>query len=90
LNHIASLTVKLAACIKGACVAGAGSATVLGLGFGADKLLEEGGYSPVFKKTMGNALDKALSCLGYQGNSEYLELQKKCLRLNKELKTLKS
>ena len=34
LDHIASLTLKLATCIKGACVAGGAGATVLGLGFG--------------------------------------------------------
>jgi hypothetical protein len=40
IDQIASLTIKLAACIKGACVAGGASATILGLGFCADKLLE--------------------------------------------------
>jgi len=50
LDQIASLTIKLAACLKGACVAGGASATVMGLGFGADKLLEEAGYAPFFKK----------------------------------------
>lgn len=53
LNQVAYLTVKLAACIKGGCVGGAATATVLCLGFGADKLLEEGGYPPIFKKTVG-------------------------------------
>ena len=38
LDQIASL--KLATCIKGGCVAGAGTATIFALGFGADKFLE--------------------------------------------------
>ena len=88
LNEVASLTAKLAACIKGACVAGAGSATILGLGFGADKLLEEGGYSPVFKKTVGKGLGKILSSLGFQGNSEYLELQGKILEIKQKTKNI--
>lgn len=60
LDHIASLSFKLAACIKGACVAGAVSATALGLGFGADKLLEEGGYLPVFKRSIGKQLGNCI------------------------------
>lgn len=77
LDHLASLTFKLAACIKGACVVGAGSATVLGLGFGADKLLEEGGYPPVFNRSVGKQLGNVLSSLGYSSNTEYLELKNK-------------
>ena len=38
----------MATCIKGACVAVGASATVLGLGFGADKLLEKAGHTPFF------------------------------------------
>jgi 6-phosphofructokinase len=57
------------------------SATVMGLGFGADKLLEEAGYVPFFKKTMGNQLGKILTNLGYQGNNEYIELQKRMLEV---------
>lgn len=53
MNKVAYLTVKLAACIKGACVGGAATTTILGLGFGVDKLLEEGGLSHIFKKTVG-------------------------------------
>ncbi len=53
MNQVAYLTVKLATCIKGACVGGAATATVSGLGFGADKLLKEGVYAPIFKKTGG-------------------------------------
>ena len=79
LDHIASLSFKLAACIKGACVAGGASATILGLGFGADKLLEEAGYAPVFKKTIGNQLGKILTSFGYNSNQEYLELQRRML-----------
>ena len=77
LDHIASLTVKLAACLKGACVTGGASATVLGLGFGADKLLEEAGYAPFFKKAVGGQLGKILTNLGFNSNNEYLELQKR-------------
>jgi hypothetical protein len=72
IDHIASLTLKLATCIKGACVAGGAGATVLGLGFGADKLLEEAGHPPFFKKAIGNQLNNILSGLGYTGNTEYL------------------
>ena len=79
MNQVAYLTVKLATCIKGACVSGAATATVLGLGFGADKLLEQGGYPPVFKKTVGSGLGKALSTMGYSPNSEYNELKSKML-----------
>lgn len=88
LNPLASLTVKLATCFKGGCVVGAGSVTILGLGFGADKLLEQGGYSPVFKKTIGKGLGNALSYLGYQGNSEYLELQKRMLEIKEKTKNI--
>jgi len=88
LDQTASLTVKLAACIKGACVAGGASATIMGLGFGADKLLEEAGYTPFFKKTLGNQLGKILTNLGYQGNNEYLELQKRMLEIKQRTKNI--
>lgn len=78
----------MAACIKGACVVGAGSATVLGLGFGADKLLEEGGYPPVFKRSVGKQLGNVLSSLGYSSNTEYLELQNKILEIKKASKSI--
>lgn len=81
IDQIGYLALKLAACIKGACVAGAGTATVLGLGFGVDKLLEQGGYPPVFKKALGNQLGKALHGIGYEGNPEYLELKNKILEI---------
>lgn len=45
---------RLTACVKGACVAGIGTATVLALGFGIEKLLEKQGYPPVFKQTVKN------------------------------------
>jgi hypothetical protein len=88
LNSVASLTVKLATCIKGACVGGAGAATVLGLGFGADKLLEEGGYSPIFKKTVGKQLSNILSGLGFSPNNEYIELQDKILEVKQRTKNI--
>jgi hypothetical protein len=50
IDHIASMALKLATCIKGACVAGGAGATVLG--FGADKLLEEAGHPPFLKKLL--------------------------------------
>ena len=81
LDEVASLTFKLAACIKGACVTGGASATVLGLGFGADKLLEEAGSAPFFKKAVGNQLGNILASFGYQGNNEYLELQRRMLEV---------
>jgi len=40
LDPMSSLTFKLASCIKVACVVWGASASILGLGFGADKLLE--------------------------------------------------
>lgn len=61
LDHVATLTIKLAACIKGACVAGSATATFLGLGFGADKLLQQAGHPPVFQKAVGNQLGNILS-----------------------------
>lgn len=88
LDHIASLTLKLATCIKGACVAGGAGATVLGLGFGADKLLEEAGYSPIFKKTVGNQIGIILSRLGYESNLEYIELQNRMLEIKKRSKNI--
>lgn len=88
LDHLASLTLKLAACIKGACVAGGASATVLGLGFGADKLLEEGGYAPFFKKAVGKQLGNVLTSLGYTGDSEYLELQKRMLEVKSRTRNI--
>jgi uncharacterized protein (DUF2267 family) len=89
LDHIASLTFKLATCIKGACVAGGASATVLGLGFGADKLLEEAGYTPMFRRTIGSHVGNILSHFGYEGNKDYLELQKRVLEIEKRTKSIK-
>ena len=86
IDHIASLTLKLATCIKGACVAGGAGATVLGLG--ADKLLEEAGYPPFFKKAVGNQLSNILSGLSYTGNAEYLELQKIMLDIKQKAKNI--
>ena len=88
LNQVAYLTVKLATCIKGACVGGAATATVLGLGFGADKLLEEGGYPPIFKKTVGKELGKALSAIGYSPNSELNELKSRMLEVKQRSQTI--
>lgn len=95
IDYIASLTLKLATCIKGACVAGGAGATVLGfgatvlgLGFGADKLLEEAGYPPFFKKAVGNQLSNILSGLGYTGNAEYLELKKIMLDIKQKAKNI--
>jgi hypothetical protein len=89
LDHIASLTLKLATCIKGACLAGGVSATVLGLGFGADKSLEEAGYTPVFKITIGKQLGNILYYLGYEGNKDYIDLQKRVLEVEKRTKNIK-
>jgi hypothetical protein len=88
LDQIASLTVKFAACIKGACVTGGATATVLGLGFGADKLLEEAGHAPFFKKAVGNQLGKILTNLGYNGNNEYIELQKRMLEIKQRTRNI--
>lgn len=88
IDLIASLTLILATCIKGACVAGGVGATVLGLGFGADMLLEEAGYPPFFKKAVGNQLSNILSGLGYTGNAEYLELQKRMLDIKQKAKNI--
>ena len=88
LDRVASLTVKLGMCVKGVCAGGAGSATVLGLGFGADKLLEEAGYTPFFKKTLGKGLGNILSTMGYKNNSEYLELQKNMEQVRNRVKNI--
>lgn len=88
IDHVASLAFKLAACAKGVCVAGGASATVLGLGFGVDKLLEEAGHAPFFKKILGNQLGNILSSLGYSGNSEYIELQKRMLEVKQRAKNI--
>ena len=88
VDHIASLTLKLATCIKGACVAGGASATVLGLGFGADKLLEEAGHPPVFKKAVGNKLGNILSSMGYIGDSKYIELQRTMSEVKEKTKNI--
>lgn len=88
LDQVASLTLKLATCIKGGCVAGAGTATIFGLGFGADKLLEEAGYSPVFKKAVGKQLGNILSSMGYQNNNEYSELKNKILEIRQRTKNI--
>jgi hypothetical protein len=79
----------LATCIKGACVTGGASATVLGLGFSADKLLEEAGYSPLFKRAVGKQIGKILYNLGYKSNTEYIELKKKMLEIEKITKNIK-
>jgi len=89
VDHIVSLTLKLATCIKGACVAGGAGATVLGLGFGADKLLEQAGYTPVFTRIVGNQVGNILHHLGYEGNKEYLELQKRMLEIERRTKNIK-
>ena len=88
LDSIASLTLKLAACIKGVCVAGGAGATVLGLGFGVDKLLEEAGHAPVFKKAVANQFGNILYSLGYRGNSEYLELQRQMLEVRNRARNI--
>jgi len=88
LDHLASLTLKLATCVKGACVTGGATATIMGLGFGADKLLEEAGYIPFFKKAVGKQLGNILSGLGYTGDSEYLELQKRILEVKSRTKNI--
>ena len=88
LDQIASFAFKLAACVKGACVAGGASATVLGLGFGADNLLEQSGHPPIFKKAVGNNLGKVLSSLGFDGNSNYLELQKQIQEVSEKTKNI--
>jgi hypothetical protein len=76
-------------CVKGVCVAGSGGATILGLGFGVDKLLEEGGYTPLFKRTIGNQVGNLLSYLGYETNAEHIELQKKIHEIEKRTKNIK-
>lgn len=88
LDHIASLAFKLAVCVKGACVAGGASATVLGLGLGVDKLLEESGNPPVFKKTVGKGLGNFLSAMGIKGNNEYIELQKQISEVKQKTKDI--
>ena len=72
LDHVANLTVKSDSCIKGACVAGGATATILGLGFGADKLLQQAGHPRVFQKAVCNQLGNILFRLGYTGSNEYL------------------
>ncbi len=69
-------------------MAGAGTATVFGLVFGADKLLEEAGYSPVFKRAVGKQLGNVLSTRGYQGNSEYTELKNKILEIRQRISNI--
>lgn len=87
LDHVATLTIKLAVCIKGACVAGIAIATILGLGFGADKLLQQAGHPSVFQKVVGNQLGNILFRLGYKGHSKYLELKKKMFEVKVTQKT---
>jgi len=88
LDQVATLAVKLAACIKGICVTGGASATVLGLGFGADKLLEEAGYTPFFKKAVGNHLGRLLSSLGYVGDNEYIEIKRRMLEIKSRARNI--
>ena len=88
IDNVATLALKLAACIKGACVAGGASATILGLGFGLDKLLEEAGYAPFFKKAVGNKLGQILDNLGYSSNSEFLDLQNRIYEIKKRVRNI--
>ncbi len=59
-----------------------------GLGFGADKLLDEAGYPPVFKKAIGNQFGKALLAMAYNGNNEYIELKNKMLEIKEKTKNI--
>lgn len=88
LDRLASLTLNLAACLKGGCVVGAAGATVFGLGFATDNLLEEAGYAPVFKKALGNQLGSILSALGHTGNTEYIELQRQMVEVKSRAKNI--
>lgn len=88
IDHVASLTLKLASCVKGICVAGGAGATILGLGFGADKLLEEAGHAPIFKKMVGNKVGSILTRLGIEANIEYLELQKQMSEIQEKTKNI--
>jgi len=47
-------------------------------------LLQEAGYSPVFKKAVGKQLGNILSSMGYQSNSEYTELKNKILEIRQK------
>jgi hypothetical protein len=56
---------------------------------GADKLLEEAGHAPIFKRAVGGQVGNILSRLGYEGNIEYLELQKIVIVVEKRTKNVK-
>ena len=64
LNKLASLSVTLIGCVKGACVLGLSSGTTLGLGLGIDELLVHYGREPIFRNAIGNGLDKSLNSIG--------------------------
>lgn len=61
----------------------------MGLGFGTDKILEEAGYSPIFKNKLGKFASNVLSSLGYQSNTEYIELKKQMLETKQKTSNIK-
>jgi len=65
LDRLASFSLTLYSCIKGACVLGLSSGTALGMGLGIDELLSHSGRDPIFKNILGKGLDQTLNNLGY-------------------------
>jgi hypothetical protein len=64
LDKISTFAFKLAACVKGACVYGAGAGTAIGSGLGVDEILTQSGRLASFKPIAGDVVDNVLTKLG--------------------------
>jgi hypothetical protein len=64
LNKIASLSSQVIMCFKGVCYIGGTTGTVLGVGLGLDKILNESGRSAIFKPATSIIVDKILNNIG--------------------------
>ena len=70
LDRLASFSLTLYSCVKGACVFGLSTGTALGMGLGIDELLLHYGREPVFKSILGKGLDQTLNNLGYKNPNQ--------------------
>lgn len=82
LNKLASFSVTLISCVKGACVLGLSGGTALGLGLGIDELLINYRREPIFINALGNGLDKALDSVGLKNpNKDISDIESEIKRL---------
>lgn len=91
LDRLATLAIRLAACLKGACDIAVPTGGILGLGLGIDEVLKHSGRNAIFKPTLGEYLDKALTSIGIENPNDkiYQDVLRYVRRLNINLLKLK-